>query len=118
VFNPGQLGVAEPPPVPHMYLPPELTGIQKLMPGAKEKHAQGVARAYDVYRSHASAHAAREQARQQSLAQARAMFDRQVADEHQKIAAQHAEIDTFQRELLAASPSAVMNYFTIVLEAS
>src|SRR5712692_3444823 len=29
VFNPGQLGVAEPPPVPQMYLPPELTRIQK-----------------------------------------------------------------------------------------
>src|SRR5260221_10645999 len=47
VFNPGQLGVAEPPPVPQMYLPPELTRIQKFMPGAKEKHAQEVVRAYD-----------------------------------------------------------------------
>src|SRR5437763_758877 len=54
VFNPGQLGVAEPPPMPHMYLLPELTGIQKFMPGAKEKHTHEVARAYDVYRSHAS----------------------------------------------------------------
>jgi restriction system protein len=118
VFNPGQLGVAEPPPVLQMYLPPELTGIQKLLPGAKEKQAQEVARAYEVYRSHASAHAAREQARQQSLTQAGAMFDRQVAEEHQKIAAQHTEIDNFQRELLACSPSAVVNYFTLVLEAS
>ena len=118
VFNPGQLGVAEPPPVPHMYLPAELTGIQKFMPGAKEKHAQEVAKAYDIYKSHLALHAAREQARQQGLAQARAMFDRQVAEAHQKIAVQHTEIDNFQRELIAGSPSAVMNYFTIVLEAS
>src|SRR5438045_9011134 len=46
------------------------------------------------------------------------MFDPQLADVHQKIASQHAEIDTFQRELSTGSPSAVMNYFTLVLEAS
>ena len=46
------------------------------------------------------------------------MFDRQVAEVHQKIAAQHAEIDNFQRELIAGSPSAVVNYFTMVVEAS
>ncbi len=34
------------------------------------------------------------------------------------ITAQHAEIDNFQRELLAGSPSAVVNYFTLVVEAS
>jgi restriction system protein len=46
------------------------------------------------------------------------MFDRQVAEVHQKIATQHAEIDNFQRELIAGSPSAVVNYFTMVVEAS
>src|SRR5258708_4522971 len=118
VFNPGQLDVAEPPPVPQMYLPPELTRIQKFMPGAKEKHAQEVARAYDVYRSYVAAHAAREETRQRNLAEARAVFDRQVAEAHQKTAAQHAEIDAFQRELSAGSPSAVVDYFTLVLASS
>ena len=118
VFNPGPLGVAEPPPVPQMYLPPDLTGIQKLIPGAKEKHAQGVAKAYDLYRSHIAIHAGREEARQRSLAEARAKFDRQVAEVHQKITTQHAEIDNFQRDLIAGSPSAVVNYFTMVVEAS
>jgi len=118
VFNPGQLGVAEPPPVPQMYLPPELTRIQKFMPGAKEKHAQEVAKAYDEYRSHVAAHAAREETRQRNLAEARAVFDRQVAEAHQKTAAQHAEIDAFQRELSAGSPSAVVDYFTLILASS
>ena len=118
LFNPGQLGIAEPPPAPQMFLPLELTGFQKLLPGAKEKHAQEINRAYDVFRSHAAAHALREQTRQRNLFEARAMFDRQVAELQQKIAAQHAEIDTFQRELMAGVPSAVMSYFTMVLEAS
>jgi restriction system protein len=118
VFDPGQLGVAEPPPVPQMYIPPDLTGIQKLIPGAKEKHAQEVAKASDLYRSHVAAHISREAARQQRLAEAWAYFERQVAEAQQMIAAQHAEIDNFQRELLAGSPSAVVNYFTLAVEAS
>lgn len=118
VFDPGQLGVAEPPPVPQMYIPPDLSGIQKLIPGAKEKHAQEVSKANELYRSHVAAHAAREAARQQRLAEVWAYFERQVAEAQQMIAAQHAEIDNFQRELLAGSPSAVVNYFTLVVEAS
>ncbi len=118
VFDPGQLGVEEPPPVPQMYIPPNLTGIQKLIPGAKEKHAQEVAKASELYRSHVATHAAREAARQQRLAEAWAYFERQVAEAQQMIASQHAEIDNFHRELLAGSPSAVVNYFTLVVEAS
>jgi restriction system protein len=34
------------------------------------------------------------------------------------ITAQHAEIDNFQQELSAGSPSAVVNYFTLAVEAS
>jgi restriction system protein len=101
-----------------MYIPPDLTGIQKLMPGAKEKHAQEVAKASELYRSHVAAHVAREAARQQRLAEAWAYFERQVAEAQQMITAQHAEIDNFQQELSAGSPSAVVNYFTLVVEAS
>lgn len=118
VFNPGQLGVAEPPPAPQMYMLPDLTGIQKLIPGAKEKHAQEVAKAYELYRTHVAAHATREVTRQRRLAEARANFERYVVETQQKIIAQHAEIDNFQRELSAGSPSAVVNYFTMVLTSS
>ncbi len=118
VFNPGQLGVAEPPPVPQMYMPPDLTGIQKLIPGTKEKHAQEVAKAYELYRTHVAAHAAREVTRQRRLAEARANFERYVVETQQKIVAQHAEINNFQQELSAGSPSAVVNYFTMVLTSS
>jgi restriction system protein len=116
VFNPGQLGIAEPPPRP--YLPPDLTGIQKFIPGAKEKRTQEVAKAQEQYRMQMSAHAAREAARQRSLAEARALFERQVAEAYQRVTTQHAEIDTFQRELSAGSPAAIVDYFTMVLASS
>jgi restriction system protein len=116
VFNPGPLGIAEPPPV--LYMPPDLTGIQKLIPGAKEKHAQAVARAQESYRMQVGAHAAQEGRRQRSLAEARSLYERQVAEVQQRVATQHAEIDTFQRELSARSPAAIVDYFTMVLASS
>jgi restriction system protein len=118
IFNPGQLAVEESPPSPQMYLPPELTGLQKFVPGAKEKHARETTKAWDVYRTHATQHAARETVRQQNLAQAKAAFDRQIAEIQQRTAAQHAEIDSFQREFSAGSPFAIVNYFTMILTAS
>src|SRR6266699_2853683 len=116
IFNPGQLGIAEPPPV--LYMPPDLTGIQKLIPGAKEKHAQAVARAQESYRMQVGAHAARENRRQRSLAEARSLYERRVAEVQQRVATQHAEIDTFQRELSTGSPTAIVDYFTMVLASS
>jgi len=116
VFNPGDLGVAETPPIASM--PPDLRGIQKFIPGANEKHAQDIAKAQEFYRAQVAAHTAREAARQGGLAEARAMFERQVAEAHQRVALQHAEIDDFQRELSASSPSAIVDYFTMVLASS
>src|SRR6266567_6542134 len=116
VFNPGQLGIAQPPPVP--YMPPDLAGIQKLIPGAKEKHAQAVAKAQEQYRMQLAAHAAYESTRQRSLAEAKALFERQVAEAQQRVAAQHAEINNFQRELSTGSPAAIVDYFTMVLASS
>lgn len=117
-FNPGPLAVAEPPPHPSMYAPPAPTGLQKLLPGTKERYAQEVANAQEVYRMHVAAHATRERARQQAFAQARMNYERQVAEEQQRIAAQHAEIDTFQRDMLAGSPQAIVEYFTMILASS
>jgi restriction system protein len=116
VFNPGQLGVAEPLPVASM--PHDLTGIQKFIPGAKEKHVQNIAKAQEFFSMQITAYAAREDARQRSLAEVRALFERQVAESHQRVAAQHAEIDNFQRELADGSPAAIVDYFTMVLASS
>lgn len=118
-FNPGELLVATfAPPTLYTYLPPEPTGIQKMLPGTKEKYAQQVARAQALYNAHFTAYSQREAERQQRLMEAQRNHERQVAEARQRLAAQHAEINAFQQELVAASPSAIVNYFTMVLEAS
>lgn len=117
-FNPGPLAVAEPPPVQQRYFPPELSGIQKLMPGAKEKHARDIAQAQQRYWMDANAHAAREAARQQRFMEARAGYDRHVAEIRQQVAAQHAEVNRFQRDFASGVPLAVVEYFSMILAAS
>ncbi|GHO82138.1 restriction endonuclease [Dictyobacter formicarum] len=117
-FNPGPLATPEPPPVEQNYRPPEPSGLKKLLPGSKEKYAQEVTKAQELYAKHMAEHSAREQQRQTKLAELRAAFDCHYNNELQKINNQHAEIDKFQYDFDARIPSAVVNYFTMVLAAS
>jgi restriction system protein len=117
-FNPGQLATVEPPPQPQMYMPPPPTGIQKLLPGAKEKYAQEVAKAQEAYRAHVAAHSAREMARQQALAQLRAQYEHHIAEERERITLQHTEIDSFHHDLIVGAPQAIVDYYTMILAAS
>ena len=116
-FNPGPLAVAEPPPSPNSYKLPEPTGIQSSFQ-VQRRIAQEVSKAQELYRAHINIHTQREAARQQALEAERRRFQQYVAEEQQKVAAQHAEIDNFQQQLQAGSPLAVVNYFTMVLDAS
>ncbi len=86
-FNPGPLAVAEPPPFQQRYLPPELSGIQKFLPGAKEKHAQEMAKAQKRYQMDANAYAAREADRRQRLREANAIYELQKTEIRRKVAA-------------------------------
>jgi restriction system protein len=117
-FDAGPLAIAEALPPFDIYAVPELTGLQKFLPGAKEKHAQHVVEMQKIYEGHVAEHANRDRARQYALAQARANYERQLAEEWRRIAAQHAEIDVFQREFLAGSLQAVIDYFKMVLDSS
>ena len=117
-FNPGQLGTAEPQPQANRYAPLAPTGLQKFLPGAKERYAQEVTKAQELYQTHVREHAAREQARQKALAEMKMQYDKQVAEERERITLQHAEIDKFQQDLLAGVPQAIVDYFTMVLASS
>ncbi len=117
-FNPGKLGIAEPPPTLQTYLPPELSGMQKLLPGAKEKYAQSIARARERYEFDLRNHASREAWRQAELSKMWTQYQRYVNDIRGKAAAQNAEIDRLRQDFLAGLPEAVVNYFTIVIEGS
>lgn len=119
VFGPSDLLVAvQPPPPLQSYIPPEPTGLQKLLPGAKEKHTQQVVQAQALYNMHFARYTARETERRRRLVEAQSIHERAVAEAHQQVAAQHAEINAFQKDLAAGSPVAIVNYFTMVLESS
>ena len=118
IFNPGSLAIAEPSPSLHTYMPPELTALKKLLPGVKEKHAQEVANAQIVYRTNVAAHMIREQTRLRNLQETQVNFEHQVAEQQQQIAAQHAEVDEFNHAFKNRVPTAIINYFTMVLESS
>jgi len=75
-------------------------------------------RAQETYKTHYGIHATREAARQQALMHMKAQYDHQVLAEQQRIVAQHAEIDTFQQDLQAALPQAIVDYFTMILASS
>jgi restriction system protein len=117
-FNPGPLATPENPPQWNQYAPPEPSGIQKLLPGAKEKHAQAVAIAQQTYRAQVEAHAAREKVRQQKLAQLQDQYNQQVIAEQQRIAAQHKEVERLQQDLQTNIPQAIVYYFTMILASS
>ena len=117
-FQPGALGNAEAAPIIGLYLPAPLSGMRKLVPGAKAKYEQEVAAANEHYQHDLDAHAAREAERLRQLAQKRAEYERQVAEIMQRNAAQHEEIERLKQDYAVGRPDAVAYYCSLVLQSS
>ncbi len=117
-FDPGSLIVPELPPLLQRYLPPELSAIQKFIPGAKEKRVQETANAHERYQRDVKAYAAREADRLKRLEEVNAKYELQITEIRQKVAAQQAEVDRFKQDFAAGSPPAIVEYFTMVLASS
>jgi restriction system protein len=118
VFAPGPLANPEPPPNPDAYRPPEPTGLRARLPGAREKHLTKWEEGRVAYEAAAAAYQQREAERQRRLAAAQADHDKTVAELEARLAAQHAEVEQFKAAFQAGTPTAVMQYFALVLEAS
>jgi restriction system protein len=117
-FVPGPLASQEPPPNPDTYRPPEPTGLRARFPGAREKYLAKWEKGRVLYEAAVAAYRDREAERVRRLAAAQAEHDKVVADIEARLAAQHAEVEQFKADFLAGEPSAVMQYFALVLEAS
>jgi len=118
-FDPGSLGIPISPPLPYeTYSPSPLGGVKRFLPGAKEQFERDVTAATQRYHADMAAYHASETRRQSDLSQAWSRYEREIAEIHAGVQAQHAEIDAFQTELLANNPSAVVDYFTLVLSSS
>jgi restriction system protein len=117
-FQPGSLDVPEAPPSEQSYMPEPLTGVGKFVPGAKTKHEAAVAEGQRRYAEALAAHVERERGREAELAEARARYDEDVAKMRAQALAQNAEIDDFHKRFDANDPAAVVEYFSLVLDAS
>ena len=117
-FDTGQLGISEQPPLFQTYLPPEPTGLQRFMPGAKQKHDQALALARQYYEADAVTHAQREATRKSALDVRWNNYQQYVAELHAETAAQHSEVDSLKAEVAAGLPQAIASYFSLVLDSS
>jgi restriction system protein len=117
-FAPGALGVPEPLPDPADFRPPAPSPAQKLVPGAKQRYAARFEASRHQYEAAVQAHQRREAERQSRLEQARAEQQRAIAAIEERLACQHAEVEAFKSAFEAGEPSAVVQYFGLVLERS
>lgn len=117
-FNPGPLAISEPEVDPATLMPEPLAGIGKLLPGAKAKHAAAIQEAELTYRRGREGRAVREEQRKAALADATRAHERDVAKLIARTEAQNAEVDAFQAKFAGGDPAAVVEYFSLVMDAS
>jgi restriction system protein len=117
-FQPGALATPERPPSLEQFMPVAPSGVGKFMPGAKAKHEQGVQEAEARYSQEEARHREREEERQRRLAAAREEHAGKEEQMRERAAASNAEIDEFRVRFEAGDPEAVVEYFSLVLDAS
>jgi restriction system protein len=113
-FDPGELGRPVPAPRWESYQPPEPTGLGKVF-GGEAKHEQLVAAAKRAFEQARARHTEAEERRQRQLAARREAYQQQVRAAEAKVAAHNAQIDRFAAAVAAAEPTAVVEYFGMVL---
>lgn len=117
-FQPGVLDTPERAPDVDAFMPEPLTGMGKLVPGAKGKREQAVEAGHAAYEAEKAGHLAREAVREASLAKARADHDTEVEQIKTRADSQNREVDEFHARFDASDPEAVVEYFSLVLDIS
>lgn len=117
-FQPGALATPENPPAAASFMPAEPSGIAKLVPGAGKKHQRAVEVATKECEAELAAFEQRERVRQQELASARRAHESEVENITAQAETRNRELDAFRADFEAGDPAAVVQYFSMVLEAS
>ncbi len=115
-FNPGPVATALPQPVSQQFIPTNLSPLQRMLPGAKERHTQAFADGYRRYEYAYAMYQHQEYVRQCQLVELWNEHEARSAAAHRESTAQHAEIDKWEREIRAGIPSAVADYFATVID--
>ena len=117
-FQPGALDTAETPPEIEAFMPPELGGVGKLVPGAKAKHERAVEEARQQFEAEKAGYDERERQREQALAEARQAHEAAIENVKARAQAQNEEVDEFRARFEADDPAAIVEYFSLVLDHS
>jgi len=117
-FQPGQLGIPLRPPLWKMYQPPEPTAIQKLLPGTKHKNEQELTAAQQRFQTAMQAFNQAEAQRKVQLDRTYSQYLHFVSDLKEKARSKNAQIDQFQADLKAGVSESIVDYCTLVLEAT
>ena len=115
-FEPGELATPLAPPVRDALVP--LGTLQKLIPGAKAKHAQAVEEADKRFAETLAQAAQAERDRQTAFADAENEHEKKAQAEAERVARQHSEVDAFRASYEERNPAAVVTYCSMVLAAS
>jgi restriction system protein len=117
-FEPGKLAIPEHEPTIDRYVPPPLSGLQRLMPGAKRTHEEATELALKAFERDLAACRQREEARTKALAAARTAHGEEVMKRQSEADEWNGQVDQFAADFANGSPSSITDYFRLVLEES
>jgi restriction system protein len=116
-FDPGPLDVAEPAPDWNDYAAPEPGALSRLFGGAA-KHERQTAEAQARFETAMAVYREREANRGRALSEAKAGYERMVADVRAKAAADNAALEARRTAFAAGDPEAVEWFVSRVLDGS
>jgi restriction system protein len=113
-FDPGPLGRPLPEPSWDSYVPVEPSGLGKIL-GGERLHQQQIAGARQVYQRDRQRWIDAEARRLRQLAAREQAYEEQVRKHEARLKSYNAEVDRFAAAVAGADPSAVVEYFAMVL---
>jgi restriction system protein len=116
-FSPGDLANEADAPELATFLPPALSALSGMVPGAKRKHGEQVRGAEADFAEARQKHESREAERAAALVAAQAEFEQEVQAIGAAADAHNVGVDELERGFLAGEPDAVNSYYTTALEA-
>jgi restriction system protein len=117
-FDPGSLEKPDPTPVLQDFMPPEPSGLGKLVPGAQAKYERAAAEAKARFEIALQDWTLKEETRKRDLDVAAAEHRQKTQELQEAAEAQHREIDELRRRFEEDEAGAMAAYFRYVLEFS
>jgi len=100
------------------YIPNQLTALQKLIPGAKQRFEDQVKKLQSHYKQDLDKWKIREKERIQKLNTIKDAYEEKANTLLAEIKTHNSEIEQFEQDFAKGNPNAIVDYFTLVLEAS